>query len=474
MNSQQAQQFINQTWDQTIIPTISKYIEIPCKSPAYDPDWRKNGYIDQAMELITNWCYAQNLPDIQLTVHRLPGRTPLLLIEVPGDNTAKTVVLYGHMDKQPEMVGWHEGLDPWKPVLKDGRLYGRGGADDGYAVFAALTAIKALKQQRISHARCVILIEASEESGSNDLPAYVEHLKPQIGSPELVICLDSGSGNYEQLWCTTSLRGLINATLTVEVLTEGVHSGASSGVVPCSLRIMRELLSRIENETTGEVLVKELHVDIPSGRIKEAKHAAEVMGDVVWLEYPWVSGVKPANVPYDQMIINRTWKPALAITGADDIPKLADAGNVLRPKTSLLLSMRVPPMCDPEKGMAALKKILEDSPPYQAKVTLTPRSLASGWNAPELQPWLADAMTTASQAYFGKPAIYFGEGGSIPFMHMLGAKFPDAQFMITGVLGPHSNAHGPNEFLHIDAGKRVTGCVAHVLAEHGARLKNSA
>jgi len=468
MNLNQLQQFIYQAWDQSIIPTLSRYIEIPCKSPAFDPEWEKHGYIDQAMELLSDWCRAQQIPDMQLTVHRLPGRTPLLLIEIPGE-LSETVLLYGHMDKQPEMVGWHEDLGPWKPILKEGRLYGRGGADDGYAVCAALTAIKALKEQGIAHARCVIVIEASEESGSCDLPEYIAHLKPQIGKPDLIICLDSGCDNYDQLWCTTSLRGLINASVSVEILTEGVHSGAASGIVPSSFRILRGLLSRIEDQQTGEILLKELQVEIPSGRILEAKKTAETIGDDVWKNYPWVEGAHPAAVPGEQLILNRNWKPTLSVIGMDDIPRLADAGNVLRPKTSVMLSLRIPPTCHPERAAAALKKVLETDAPYGAKVSVKV-DYAAGWNAPALQDWLAQALDEASHQHFGRPAMHRGEGGSIPFMYMLGEKFPQAQFMVTGVLGPHSNAHGPNEFLHVDAGKKVTACVASVLAAHARKL----
>lgn len=469
MNPQKIQQFVNETWEHTIISALCRYIEIPCKSPAFDQDWEKNAYLDKAMNLMADWCQEQNLPGMQLSIERLPGRTPLLFIEVPG-NINKTVLLYGHMDKQPEMVGWHEDLDPWKPVLKEGRLYGRGGADDGYAVFSALAAIKALQQQQIPHARCVIVIEASEESGSVDLPAYVQHLKPRIGNPDLVVCLDSGADNYEQLWCTTSLRGLVSGVLTVEILTEGVHSGAASGVVPSSFRIIRQLLNRIEDENTGEILLQDLHVSIPPTRVTEAKLTAEMIGDAVWQQYPWTENARPKAIPGEQMILNRTWKPALSITGVEGIPKLADAGNVLRPKTSLMLSMRVPPLCDVQKAGMALKQALEDAPPYNAKVTFAlSTNIGSGWNAPELQPWLRTAIDAASATYFNRPAMYRGEGGAIPFMHMLGAQFPEAQFMITGVLGPHSNAHGPNEFLHIEMGKKVTACVASVLGEHGAR-----
>ncbi len=466
MNTNQLTDFITQTWEQSILPTLCDYIRIPNKSPAFDPDWQKNGYMDKAVELMVNWCKQQNMPELKINVQRLPGRTPLLMLEIPG-KIDKTILLYGHLDKQPEMTGWNPDLNPWQPVLKNERLYGRGGADDGYALFAALTAIKALREQNISHARCVILIEASEESGSPDLPFYVEHLAQEIGIPDLVICLDSGCGNYDQLWCTTSLRGNIVGELKVEILTEGVHSGAASGIVPSSFRILRQLLSRLENENTGEILLEDLKVTIPAERIEQAKIAAQTLGDKTWQEFPFVSGGKPVTSDYYELIINRTWKAALAFTGIGDIPNLENAGNVLRPQTTAKLSMRIPPTCEPQKAAAAIKKLLETAPPYNAKVSFTTRAgVAQGWNAPVMQNWLKQSVNNASQTYFGKPVLYWGEGGTIPFMGMLGEKFPQAQFVITGVLGPKSNAHGPNEFLHIPMAKKLTCCVAQIIAEH--------
>ena len=247
MDIKKTRHYVEEQWNNSIVPALQEYLAIPNQSPAYDPNWNTNGYMDQATDLIANWIRMQKIPGLVLDIIRLEKRTPLIFVEIPGDSK-ETVLLYGHLDKQPPMEGWNEGFGPWKPVIKDGRLYGRGGADDGYSAFASLTAIQALKQQDIPHARCVILIEACEESGSFDLPHYVEALKDRIGTPSLVICLDSGCGNYEQLWITTSLRGLANGNLTVSTLTEGVHSGAASGIVPSTFRILRQLLSRLENE----------------------------------------------------------------------------------------------------------------------------------------------------------------------------------------------------------------------------------
>ena len=470
LDAARAQTFCDTLWDEAITPTLVDYIRIPNKSPAFDPDWQAHGYMDEAVTLLETWA-RQRLPDLPgatLEVVRLQGRTPVIFIEVPG-SVPDTVLLYGHLDKQPEMTGWAEGLGPWVPVLKGDKLYGRGGADDGYAMFGALAALLALKAQGVAHARCVILIEACEESGSYDLPFYVDHLAARIGDPSLVVCLDSGCGNSDQLWLTTSLRGMMAGTLTVKVLEEGVHSGDASGVVPSSFRILRSLMSRIEDEATGEILIDELHAQIPPERIEQAKVAAGALGDEVYTKFPFTPGMQPVSEDLVQLILNRTWRPALATIGVAGLPDLLSAGNVLRPATSVKLSLRLPPTMDGEAAREIVRTALEDKPPYGAEVSFVSDKAATGWHAPQLAPWLAASLEKASQAAFGRGVAMMGEGGSIPFMGMLGEKFPGAQFVITGVLGPHSNAHGPNEFLHIPTGKKVSAVVAGVIADHAVR-----
>jgi acetylornithine deacetylase/succinyl-diaminopimelate desuccinylase-like protein len=376
------------------------------------------------------------------------------------------VLLYGHYDKQPEFSGWADDLDPWVPTIKDGKLYGRGGADDGYAVFGSLTAVRALQEQGIPHAHCVVLIEGCEESGSFDLPYYIDMLEDRIGSPDLVVCLDAECGNYDQLWCTTSLRGNLTGTLRADVLTEGVHSGSASGVVPSSFRVLRKLLSRIEDEDSGRVTVEALHADIPEQRVEQAKLAAETLGEGVYRKYPWaVSDPNPSESPYELML-NNTWRPTLSVTGAEGLPDLVNAGNVLLPFNTLKLSFRLPPTCDADDAATAVTEALTADTPPLTTVSFEADSTMAGWNAPPIADWLEASMQKASQAFFGKPSMYMGTGGTIPFMGMLGEKFPKAQFLITGLLGPNSNAHGPNEFLHIETGKRLTSCVAQVLEDH--------
>jgi acetylornithine deacetylase/succinyl-diaminopimelate desuccinylase-like protein len=467
MDSVKTESIVSEAWDGDIVPQLTEYIRIPNKSPMFDANWAAHGYMEDAVKLLANWAKRQTIAGMTVEVVRLEGRTPLIYIEIPG-NGDDTVLLYGHLDKQPEMTGWADGLGPWDPVLKGDRLYGRGGADDGYALFGSLTAIRALKEQGLPHSRCVVLIEACEESGSYDLPFYVDHLADRIGKPSLVVCLDSGCGNYDQLWCTTSLRGLAGGNLRVSVLSEGVHSGDASGVVPSSFRILRQLLSRLEDQVSGKIVVKELFVDIPDERLAQARNAAKVLGNDIFDKFPFLPGMVPMDSDLTELVLNRTWRPALSVTGVDGMPPLSNAGNVLRPCTAVKLSLRLPPMLDPKIASETLQRVLCENPPYGAKVEFDVEKASSGWNAPALAPWLEHAIDHASRDFFGAPAMYMGEGGTIPFMGMLGEKFPGAQFIITGVLGPHSNAHGPNEFLHIPTGKRVTSVVARVVAEHYA------
>ncbi|MFT5283989.1 MAG: acetylornithine deacetylase/succinyl-diaminopimelate desuccinylase-like protein [Planctomycetota bacterium] len=457
--------FVDGIWESEIVPNLIEYIAIPNKSPLFDPDWAEHGYMEQAVTLIETWCRAQKIEGLKVEVVRLEGRTPLIYMEIPGEGD-DTVLLYGHLDKQPEMTGWRDDLGPWKPVRKGERLYGRGGADDGYSAFASLTAIRALHEAGMKHARCVVLIEACEESGSYDLPFYIDHLSEQIGEPSLVVCLDSGCGDYERMWSTTSLRGMVVGNLRIDILNEGVHSGDASGIVPSSFRVLRSLLTRLEDVSSGQILPDELIVEIPEQRKEQAAAAAEILGDSIHTKFPFVDGATHMDGDLADLVLARTWKAALSVTGVDGIPSIDSAGNVLRPFTRMKLSLRIPPTLNANEANDFVKQLLEKDPPYGSRVHFDGEDGGQGWNAPALADWLGESVAAASSVFFGNPAAYMGEGGSIPFMGMLGTKFPKAQFLITGVLGPASNAHGPNEFLDIPTGKKLTCCVAQVLSDH--------
>ncbi len=461
-------------WDTDILRQLTDYIAIPAKSPGFDKEWVANGYLETVLRNAAAWVEAQKVEGLTLEIVRLPGRTPVLFFEVPatGTDMGDTVLMYGHLDKQPEFTGWRNDLGPWTPKYENGLLYGRGGADDGYAVYASIAALQALKAQGAAHPRIVGLIETCEESGSYDLLPYVTALKDRLGDVSLVICLDSGAGNYDQLWLTTSLRGMAGGMLKVEVLTEGIHSGDASGLVPSSFRIMRQVLDRLEDSATGRLLPASFHCEVPADRLAQARVTAGILGDELFKRFPWAhydcggstTFALPTTTDPVEALLNRTWKPTLSVTGADGFPALKDAGNVLRPYTAFKLSLRLPPLVDADRAVQELKALLEDNAPYQAKVTFEGGGGATGWNAPAITPWFEQALNAASQAHFGAPCGYIGQGGTIPLMNMLSAGFPTAQMMVCGVLGPKSNAHGPNEFLHVPYAKKLTAAVAEVIA----------
>ena len=476
LNSAEVLQSVTQAWDRDIVSQLSDYIAIPAKSPAFDADWAHHGHIDTVVQRAADWVLAQQVAGLTLEIVRLPGRTPVLFFEVAATRAShsqsETVLMYGHLDKQPEFSGWRSDLGPWTPKYEDGKLYGRGGADDGYAVYASIAAIQALKAQGAPHPRIVGLIETCEESGSADLLPYVDALRTRMGHVGLVMCLDSGAGNYDQLWLTTSLRGMASGVLKVEVLSEGVHSGDASGVVPSSFRIMRQVLDRLEDSATGRLLPASFHVEVPPERLAQARATAALLGDELYQRFPWAhhdcGGATLVTLPMTQdplqALLQRTWVPTLSVTGAEGLPAFKDAGNVLRPSTAFKLSLRLPPLVDAAQAVQELKALLEDNAPYQARVTFHAEGSANGWNAPETAPWFESALNTASQAHFGAPCGYIGQGGTIPLMNMLSRGFPKAQMMVCGVLGPKSNAHGPNEFLHVPYAKKLTAAVAQVIA----------
>lgn len=486
LEPQALQSQVDAAWRESIVPELQRYIAVPAKSPMFDPDWAAHGLLERVLQNAADWVRAQQVPGLQLEIVRLNDaqgqpRTPVLFFELPASEgkdgtpapaSGQTVLMYGHLDKQPEFNGWRSDLGPWTPVIDDGKLYGRGGADDGYAIYAAITAIQALKAQGVAHPRIVGLIETCEESGSADLLPYVDALKARLGDVGLVICLDSGAGNYDQLWLTTSLRGMASGVLKVEILTEGIHSGDASGLVPSSFRIMRQVLDRLEDSGTGRLLPASFHCEVPPERLAQAQATAAILGDELFKRFPWahhdcggatVSALPTTTDPVEALLA-RTWRPTLSVTGADGFPDIANAGNVLRPYTAFKLSLRLPPLVEAAPAVQQLKALLEDNAPYQAKVTFEGLSSATGWNAPATTPWFEQALQDASQAHYGAACATIGQGGTIPLMNMLSQGFPTAQMMVCGVLGPRSNAHGPNEFLHLDYARRLTASVAQVIA----------
>jgi acetylornithine deacetylase/succinyl-diaminopimelate desuccinylase-like protein len=462
--------FTDHAWE-LALPVLQDYIAVPARSPMFDPEWATTGHIHRAAVLLRDWAAAQTIPGMTVELVEIDGLTPVLLVEIPATHPEladHTVLLYGHLDKQPEMLPWAPGLGPWLPVLDGDRLYGRGGADDGYSVFAALIAIAAIHEAGGRHARCVVLIEASEESSSVHLSAHLERLLPRIGVADLVVTLDSFCESYDRLWATTSTRGVCGGVLTIDVCADDPHSGRASGVLPSAFRILRTLLDRVEDSDTGEVLLPSANVPVPQHRIEEARVAAAAFAPLSGSFRP-VPGLVPMAPDAHGELVNETWRPALEVIGVDGLPPVADAGNVFRSRLAVKLSLRLPPTADAWAVGEELRAVLEVDPPYGAQVRLADGARGPGWEAPAYEAWLADAIAAASERHWGVPVASCGVGGTIPFMGMLGEQMPDAQFLLVGVLGPDSNAHGPNEFLHLPTVRRVTRTVTDVLQAHAAR-----
>ncbi len=453
------------------LPTVMDYVAVPARSPMFDPQWEANGHIARAARLLADWASSRSIEGATVELVSPPGLTPVIVVEIPATDpelAERTVVVYGHLDKQPEMLPWSSGLGPWEPVLRGERLYGRGGADDGYALFAALIAIESVRAAGGRHARIVVLIEASEESSSVHLAEHLQRLLPRLGGTDLVIGLDSFCETYDRLWTTTSTRGVVGGVLDIEVCLDDPHSGRASGVLPSSFRILRQLLDRIEDPWSGEVLLTAANVEVPADRLAEAATAAASFPPLSTSFRP-LPGVRPMRAGAHDELVGGTWRPALEVIGVDGLPPVADAGNVFRSRLSVKLSLRVPPTADVWQVGDELRSALERDAPFGARVELHQGARGPGWAAPAFEPWLARATAEASRRHFGAPVASCGVGGTIPFMGMLGDPFPAAQFLLVGVLGPGSNAHGPDEFLDLPTVRRVTASVADVLVAHAER-----
>jgi acetylornithine deacetylase/succinyl-diaminopimelate desuccinylase-like protein len=468
MDYEKARATIRDSWSRRILDSLSGLVEIPALSRAWDPAWKENGHLRAATEHVRGWIDSCNLPGVRCEVVQLDGLTPLLVVDVPASVNAVatgTVLLYGHLDKQPALGNWSEGLGPWQPVVREGRLYGRGAVDDGYSGYAAVTALEAVRAAGGEHGRAVILLETGEESGSPDLPAYLDHLAESLGGVSLVVCLDGGGGDYERLWLTKSLRGGVNLTITVKVLETSTHSGLAGGIVPSSFRIMRQLLDRVENSASGEITVPELNVAIPAQQRSDAEALAKLEPNTARV-FPLVEGMRPVSDDDVELILNNTWRPTLSVVGAAGLPDPTSAGAVLRASTSLALSFRTPPSADAQAAAEALVKILTTDVPYGAQVEITNVMTLNGWHAPETAPWLSATLDRVGEQVFGRAPCSIGIGGGIPFMQMLSRRYPHAQFVVTGALGVDSNMHVPDEWLNIEFAQQVTEAVAYIIDAH--------
>ena len=455
--------YIDSEFDGHVIPTLMEYIKIDNLSPFFDPEWNVNGKAERAAEILIDWVNKQNIAGLKAEVLKMDSLSPIIWVEIASNGGEGTVFMYGHFDKQPHFDGWIEGTGPTTPKIIGDLLYGRGGADDGYAIFSSVMSIKSIQKSGLKHGNIKILIEGSEESGSPHLMQYVEKLSDKIGTPNLLVCLDSGCKDYERLWITTSLRGNIVKNIKVECLQESCHSGLGTGHVPDSFTVIRQLLDRIEDSKTSKV-VNDFEVVIPESKLKEAKEVSSILGNEFVIAKK-LNGVDYLTNDLTDLYLNGTWRPTLCVLGQTGLPHHSTAGNVLRDSTSIRISLRIPPMLDANKASERLNEIITSNPPYNSKITIEDRKPGFGWSAKEFNPKLSRSLNLSSNEYWGKNAQTVGEGGSIPFINSLAEKFPDGDFLVLGVLGPGSNAHAANETLNIPYCKRVTCTLIHAIVD---------
>lgn len=458
---------IEQFWLEEAQPTLMDFIRLPSKSTAFDPQWKEHGYLLQACRLAANWI-QKIIPDATCEIIEDEGKTPCLFVEIGSNDLErqeKTIAFYGHLDKQPENEGWKDGLGPWTPYFDGEYLFGRGACDDGYSVFAMITAVETLRRSKMKHPRIVAIFETQEESGSSDLEGYLHQLKAKIGSPECFIVLDNQCGDYNRLWLNTSLRGNISGTLSVSTMSYGVHSGSFSGIVPDPFTVAMTLLGRIQHPETGEILLDTLQAQIPALRLKQIQEVSLRMGDQIWKTAPLLENVQPKYGNNDAILIQSTWKPSLTIIGIDGIPSIQNAGNVIQGSVSLRLSFRIPPGIDIDNALQSINDCFTQNIPYGCSVTWNSLEYLPGWCAPSHSVKYEKLFHDAGEQVFEEKTLACGQGASIGFIPKFEKLFPKTEIILIGVLGPQSNAHSPNEALNVLYTQKLIETIAIVLSK---------
>ncbi|CDW83647.1 peptidase m20 [Stylonychia lemnae] len=469
MESKDTATIVDEHYDSWFVPGLSDFVRVPNLTMMADNNFATNGLIQQAMECVDNYINKLDVQGLKRHVFHPEGSNPLVVYVIDGSEGAtRNVMLYGHLDKQPWGAGWEEGLAPNDPQIRGDYMYGRGSSDDGYSAFATMLAVKSIQLAGGKLPRVVLVLETEEESGSPNLIPLLNLAEDVIGKPDACFCMDSGALDYDQLWLTSSLRGVCNVDLTIEGGKVGYHSGETGGIIPETFRVARALLNRLDNCDTGRV-TEDLQVPVPDFKQQEADSLSEKYGDKLFKKYNLNEGVQyinEDNIP--ELYLNKVWRPNLSITGAEGLPPIAAAGNVLRPKTTIRCSMRLCPAFDAHEAEKIITNKLTTDVPYNAKVTVSGGHAGNGWCQKHLQEWLHNALTEAGHKFFGgKDYGSFGEGGSIPFLNELQKKYPDTQIVAMGLVGPGANIHGPNENINLVYAKKLVKTLAHVINQAG-------
>ena len=470
MDAKAIQRYVNDFFPNKVLPTFMNYVRIPNTTPSSDPNWKQTGNLLKAAELIVTWIKSLNLKDAKVYLLQDGDHTPFIFTDIAATrkNDDRTILFYSHFDKMPATTGWDEGKGATKPVIENGRLYGRGTADDGYASFSVFTAVKCCQDHGVPLPRICITIEGCEESGEEDLRYYFLKLKPIFGNVALFVCMDAGCEDYKRLWVTTTLRGTVQAKVTVNTLSLDLNANLTSGVVPDNYLIMRTIIDALQNEK-GEILVPELNLPedlIPPERVEQCKKVAEIKGEQYKKDVPLYEETEALQSDIYQLVLNKCWRPCLTVIGADGIPKFEDSGNVMKPNLSFQISFRLPPHVDCEKAKEAIDKKIKESIPFNANVQVDIPFCSNGWDLNTFSKRIENTLNNGSKSFFGNELCYRGEGGSIPFVEFFQEHFPKADLANLGIAGMDCNEHGPNESLDLDACKKFIMTLAYLMSEY--------
>lgn len=419
-----------------VLPSVRRDLEdlVRIESVWADPSRRPE--VRRSAQAVANLLSAAGFDDVQIVAQ---GGAPAVIARRPAPPGAPTVLLYAHHDVQPEGDPSQWESTPFEPDERDGRLYGRGTADDKAGIATHLAALRAHGGN--PPVGVTVFVEGEEESGSPSLGGLLAAHRDALAADVIVIA-DSDNWSTDVPALTVSLRGLVDCVVEVATLDHGLHSGLWGGVVPDALSVLVRLLASL-HDSEGNVAVAGLHegaaadVDYPPERVRRESGLLEGVDEIG-------SG----------SVARRLWAaPAVTVIGIDTT-SIPASSNTLIPRASAKISMRVAPGGDSHEHLQALTRHLEEHAPWGARVTVTPGEIAQPY-AVDASGAVYDAARAAFREAWGADAVDMGVGGSVPFIAEFAAAFPDATILVTGVEDPATQAHSVNESLHLGVLERA-------------------
>lgn len=431
-----------------VLPSVRADLEDLVRIESVWADPARRDEVARSASAVAGLLTAAGFAEVEIVSE---GGAPAVIAHHPAPPGAPTVLLYAHHDVQPEGEAAQWDSPPFEPTERDGRLYGRGSADDKAGIATHLAAFRA--HGGTPPVGVTVFVEGEEESGSPSLGRLLAAHKDKLAADVIVIA-DSDNWTPEIPALTVSLRGLADCVVEVATLDHGLHSGLWGGVVPDALSVLVRLLASLHDDD-GNVAVAGLH----------SCSATDVDRGPEWVraESGLLDGVREIG---SGTVAQRMWaKPAITVIGIDTTP-IAKASNTLIPRARAKVSMRIAPGGDAGEHLDALRRHLEQHAPWGARVTVTPGDIGQPYAIDSTGP-VYDAARAAFRQAWGTDVVDMGMGGSIPFIAEFAAAFPDATILVTGVEDPGTQAHSVNESLHLGVLERAATTEALLLNELG-------